>query len=258
MSINFSNTIPAPPIGGRNISWQTDGGGNVSAYASLAAAKTIVAPVSGAVTIDCSLGNSFWININAAVTSMTLTNPTDGQEVTLVFAQDATGHAVTIAANLSGNPIIETNANAIVAYKWSYNLANTTWYLIGFNDVQGSFSKTAQVANIAQGSWTPMSTVSKGWYRISLYDVVTTAATTSSTLPSFQVSWTDGDTSIVTSYTNIGATNTGNTVGSNESASIVVYAAAVSAINLATTGYVSSGATVMAYTARAVIEYLGS
>ena len=46
--------------------------------------------------------NSFLINVTAAITSMTLTNPTDGQEITLLFIQDSSGHAVTLASNLLG------------------------------------------------------------------------------------------------------------------------------------------------------------
>lgn len=32
MSVNLSNNTPAPPTGGTNIKWQTDGAGNVSGY----------------------------------------------------------------------------------------------------------------------------------------------------------------------------------------------------------------------------------
>ena len=32
MSVNLSNTTPAAPAGGTNITWQTDGSGNVSGY----------------------------------------------------------------------------------------------------------------------------------------------------------------------------------------------------------------------------------
>lgn len=32
MSVNLSNTTPAAPTGGTNITWQTDGSGNVSGY----------------------------------------------------------------------------------------------------------------------------------------------------------------------------------------------------------------------------------
>jgi hypothetical protein len=37
MSVNFNNTTPAAPAGGTNVSWQSDGSGNISAYSSTAA-----------------------------------------------------------------------------------------------------------------------------------------------------------------------------------------------------------------------------
>lgn len=133
--INLSNTTPAAPLGGRNVSWQSDVSGNVSAYTSLAATKTTVAPVAGAVTIDASLGNSFLINVNAVITSMTITNPTDGQEITLLFAQDSTGHSVTPPTNLLGSYSITTTANKHSCYKFSYNVGDTNWYQVGANNM---------------------------------------------------------------------------------------------------------------------------
>ena len=135
MAINFSNNLPAPPTGGSNVTFQTDGSGNVSAYTGLASTKTSIAPVAGVLTINCALGNSFFITVNAAITSIVFTNPTDGQEVTLLFAQDGTGHAVTTPANLLGSYSITATANKHSCYTWSYNLADTNWYQIGANNM---------------------------------------------------------------------------------------------------------------------------
>lgn len=133
--INLNDTTPVAPIGGANVKWQQDSSGNVSAYTALAPTKTTVTPVAGVVTIDCSLGNSFWINVNAAITSMTLTNPTDGQEVTIVWAQDATGHTVVTATNLLGTFTITTTANKHSCYKWTYNSGDTNWYHVNDNNM---------------------------------------------------------------------------------------------------------------------------
>lgn len=126
--INISSTIPAAPAGNRNVRWQQDSSGNVSAYVATIPTKTTVAPVAGVLTIDASLGNSFFVNINAAVTSMTITNPTDGQELTLLWAQDTTGHAVTLATNLLGATAVTTTANKHSCQRFSYNAADTNWY----------------------------------------------------------------------------------------------------------------------------------
>lgn len=40
MSVNFSSTIPAPPSGSTNVTWQTDGSGNLSAYITTAVELT--------------------------------------------------------------------------------------------------------------------------------------------------------------------------------------------------------------------------
>lgn len=133
--INLSDTTPGAPAGGRNVKFQQDSSGNVSAYTSLSSVKTSLTPTAGAITIDCSLGNTFIINVTAAITSVTVTNPADGQEITLLFAQDATGHAVTMPANFLGSFSITTTASKYSCYRWTYNLANTTWYQTNANNM---------------------------------------------------------------------------------------------------------------------------
>lgn len=129
MAINFSNTVPSAPSGGSNVSFQTDGSGNVSAYTGLASVKTTVAPIAGVLTLDCSLGNSFLITWNANITSMSLTNPTDGQEITLLWEVDVTGgYTITPAANLLGFTTPSNTASKNSTQKFTYNSGNTNWY----------------------------------------------------------------------------------------------------------------------------------
>jgi hypothetical protein len=132
MAINFSNSTPAAPTGGFNVNFQTDGSGNVSAYVGNVpgGSKQTVAPVAGVVTVNVALGSSIFINVNAVITNIILNNPTDGQEITILFAQDGTGHAVTLGTNMLGAPTITTTANKHSCYSWTYNLADTNWYLI--------------------------------------------------------------------------------------------------------------------------------
>lgn len=134
--INLSDSTPAAPAGGVNVKWQQDASGNVSAYASLAGGgKQTVAPVAGALAIDASLGNSFLINVTAAITSITISNPTDGQELTLLWVQDSTGHTVTIPANILGVTTPSSTASAVSAFKITYNVGDTNWYGIPCNGV---------------------------------------------------------------------------------------------------------------------------
>lgn len=131
--INFSNTVPAATTGNFNILWQNDSSGNVSGQVPNipGGAKQTAAPVTGVVTVDVSLGSSIFINVTAAITNIVLNNPVDGQEITIIFAQDGTGHAVTLNVHMLGAPTITTGANTHSCYKWTYNAADTNWYLIG-------------------------------------------------------------------------------------------------------------------------------
>ncbi|KVH29602.1 hypothetical protein WS88_34675 [Burkholderia cepacia] len=85
-----------------------------------------------------------------------------------------------------------------------------------------------------------------GFYCVSAYAVVTTAASTSSTLPNVQILWTDADTGVVPTY--LTSTNTGNAVGTTyNSGQVCMYAKGGTSINYQTNSYASSGATAMAY-----------
>jgi hypothetical protein len=132
--INLSDTTPAPPTGGTNIKWQTDTSGNVSGYTTTS--KTTLTPSAGVVTIDASSGSKFLISVTAAITSIVINNPTDGQFLTLLFAQDATGHAVTLPASLiSGTFTVTTTANKHSCAQWLYNSGDTNWYVVGQNNL---------------------------------------------------------------------------------------------------------------------------
>jgi hypothetical protein len=121
----------------------------------------------------------------------------------------------------------------------------------------GQVDKTALSANL--GSTTLYATPSNGggFYRVTCYTVVTTAATTSSTLPSCAVFWTDTETGIAQSTlaTNTSTANTVGLVGSQNRA--IIHVTGGNSIAIASTGYVSSGATAMKYSVHARLEFLG-
>ena len=116
-----------------SITWSVDVSGNLSANAVNVpgGAKQTAAPVATVVTVDVSLGSSIFITVNDVISDIVLNSPVDGQEITILFSQDGTGHAVTLATNMLGAPTITTTANSHSCYKWTYNLADTNWYLIG-------------------------------------------------------------------------------------------------------------------------------
>jgi hypothetical protein len=113
--------------------------GDFIASASITGAKvsgttvlsTKAAPAisAGVLTLDCSTGNSFRINLNANVTSMSLTNPTDGQVITILWVQDATGsRTVSMAANLKGATAPSAGINTRSAQSFIYDSTTTNWY----------------------------------------------------------------------------------------------------------------------------------
>jgi len=124
--INFVDTA--------SITWSVDSSGNLTANATNipGGGKQTVGSVAGIVTVDVSLGSSIFINVTEAITDIVLNSPVDGQEITIIFAEDSTGGwAVTLGANMLGAPTISTGANTHSCYKWSYNSPDTNWYLIG-------------------------------------------------------------------------------------------------------------------------------
>jgi hypothetical protein len=114
---------------------------------------------------------------------------------------------------------------------------------------------TGQTASISATNVPGMSSLSaNGYYCAVGYGVITTAATTSSTIPYLQVLFTPADAgSAVTDW--IASDNSGNAVGttvgtlnsSPVTSSFCFYAKSGTAIQYATNSYASSGATSMAY-----------
>jgi hypothetical protein len=51
-----------------------------------------------------------------------------GQQIGILFQQDATGHAVTLATNIQNPPTVATGANASTMMILTYNTGDGTWY----------------------------------------------------------------------------------------------------------------------------------
>lgn len=117
--------------------------------------------------------------------------------------------------------------------------------------VASNVDLTAQAANVAS---TPILTPGANqMYRISALILVSQAATTSSTLPSIVISWTDFDSNTAQSFT-LTPTNTGNNLTTFQQALMVLKAKSGVAINVSTAGYASTGATPMQFALHLRIE----
>ncbi len=142
---------------------------------------------------------------------------------------------------------------------------NTAGCLDGYDHtpcVVAKYDATAQTASIGG---TVLFTVGAAnhTYRVVCYVVLTTAATTSSTLPNCGISYTDPDSGV---YQNIGltATVTSNTVGttgcnagSGYTCDKVFQMKAGTQVKFATFNYASSGTTAMQYAIHVKLEDLG-
>lgn len=94
-----------------------------------------------------------------------------------------------------------------------------------------------------------------GLYRISVYVIVTQAATTSSTLPAISVSWKDGDNGQAQTL-QLTPSNSGNLLTTFQQGSAVIGVGASTDVTISSSGYASSGATQMKYTVHATLEAL--
>ncbi|MBR8380727.1 hypothetical protein KDW20_33650 [Burkholderia cenocepacia] len=96
-----------------------------------------------------------------------------------------------------------------------------------------------------------------GFFCAAGIESVTTAASSSSTLPSVWFLWTDPDTGAVHTYTS--GTNNGNTVNTfNQTGQVCFYAKAGAGINFQTSGYASSGGTPMQFSLRVRLFFGGN
>ena len=115
---------------------------------------------------------------------------------------------------------------------------------------------TAQTAN--SGAQVLTSSALAGLYRVSCYTVLTTAGTTSSTLPQCAFQFTDADTGVQSAYLQITGNLSSNIVGTTQTQGFYTFnAKAGTTIQYATLNYASSGATPMAYAIHVRLEYLG-
>ena len=101
---------------------------------SLVETKTAPAISSGTLTLNCALGNVFAVSLNAAITTLTISNiPTTGNAfgITLAFTMDGTARAVTWGAAIkwSGSaPTLSSTNNKVDIFVLTTWDGGTTWY----------------------------------------------------------------------------------------------------------------------------------
>tara|TARA_R110000868_G_scaffold20477_13_gene86578 strand:+ start:3452 stop:4315 length:864 start_codon:yes stop_codon:yes gene_type:complete len=102
---------------------------------SLVETKTAPAISTGTLTLNCSLGNVFAVSLNAAITTLTISNiPTTGNAfgITLAFTMDGTARAVTwpAAVKWAGGtaPTLTSTSAKVDIFVLNTWDGGTTWY----------------------------------------------------------------------------------------------------------------------------------
>ena len=147
-------------------------------------------------------------------------------------------------------PAAQGAANQVVGVDGSNNLQwQTVAVFVALKNL------TAQTANIASTSLYAVGAAGAGSYRANCYIVLTTAASSSSTLPACGVGFKDEDSGTTVTMPLTGTATT-NTVGTNKGATSMLNVAAGSTMTYYTSGYASTAAG-MAYAVHWKLEYLG-
>lgn len=93
--------------------------------------KTTVA-AAATTTLDASLASSFLVTLGVAATTLAVINGVDGQVISIIFRQDATGtRTVTYPSNVKGGTAPSAGANSSSAQSFVYDAANSAWYSLG-------------------------------------------------------------------------------------------------------------------------------
>lgn len=200
-----------------------------------------------------------WINVTGT-TTITIPHLLTGQ----IWHVKNTGTAIVTLSPDSGTldgvasiPLLPQNSTEVTCDGTNCQTGLAFPYTIA------EVNLSTQAANIATATLYAVPAGGAGVYRISAYEVLTQAATSSSTLPSVNIAWTDADSSAAETGTPAASGGSGNTVGNTNfpiatSPGIYVVSAKASTnIQYSTAGYASSGATPMQYALHIRLEYLG-
>lgn len=147
-----------------------------------------------------------------------------------------------------------------------YTDPNQVGWQISPPAVVAKLDLAAQNANIVATPLYAVPANAAGFYRVSAYIAVTTAAGTSSTMPQAAVSWTDKDTNVangllsftLTSTQNNTQTNSMNTTVAQNAGTTIINVKGGTTISYGTQGYASTPANAMQYAVHYRLEYLGS
>jgi hypothetical protein len=208
----------------------------------------------GSPVID--LAGNYWNGSVSAVDSWKIFNSiASGTNGTSVFSIEhiagTSGSASLTVENagldVNGSGTPGTGAFSLNTSGVATKVANATTAGNGLPFIIADVNSTGLTANVSTTNL--LASATQGMYAIEVYWVCTTAATSSGTLPSVVVGWTDD--SGTTQSTTVAPASSTNAVGSyGRSSGLVLYSGIAQNITYSTTGYASSGATSLTYSLR--------
>jgi hypothetical protein len=128
---------------------------------------------------------------------------------------------------------------------------NISAYTLTAASVTTEVDLTAQTANIS--ATTLVTPGSAGFYRVSVYSIVTTVDGASSTLPKTTITWTDAHNTTAQTF-DVTPTNAGNVLTTFQQGSMRLNSVSGTAIKYATSGYASGTPATMQYALRITLE----
>jgi len=165
-----------------------------------------------------------------------------------------------VLANAPASPVSSVfgRTGAVVAQSGDYSFSQISGLIAPSQVISGSVNLTAQTANVAATTLFAVGGSGAGLYLVTVYLVVSTPASVSSTLPDSRIIFTDQDSAaaITVALTSGLTTNTTSTFAQG---TLVINAKASTNIQYdigQVTAYASDG-TAMQFAYRARVEYLG-
>lgn len=211
--------------------------GDVSAGDGMAASMSMIGGTSGQASTLQAYGETPDVSMRIATKGDGLlalrSGATDRLSITPTDLAAAAGYVPANALSLATKEYVDAKLPAIIA----------------------ADGKVNQTANI--NSPTLYAVPTSGIYRVSAFVAITQAATTSSTMPSVSVSYTEALSGTVVQDNNITAQGSTNLVGLHSGGTAIILAQQGSHIGYTTAGYASSGATPMQYGVQIKVEFLG-
>lgn len=128
--------------GANSLAWQSDNAGDIgsaganrprSIYAGsrVVGGKSTVAAAS-TTTLDASTADTFLVTLGTNITTLSITNPVDGQTIQIIWRQDGTGgRTVAFPASIKGATAPSSTASSTSAQAFVYDSVNSVWYALG-------------------------------------------------------------------------------------------------------------------------------